>query len=80
MALTPSGTAEDASTVRRQVYRAETWVLGSVHSVQPERGATVDADEIASICQVKYQYFRHLDLKEFDQLGELLTEGCSGRL
>jgi hypothetical protein len=37
----------------------------------------VDADEIASICQVKYQYFRHLDLKEFDQLGELLTEGCS---
>ena len=37
----------------------------------------MDAEEIASICQVKYQYFRHLDLKEFEQLGELLTQDCA---
>jgi len=39
----------------------------------------MEADDIASICQLKYQYFRHLDLKEYDQLGELLTEDCVAR-
>jgi hypothetical protein len=33
--------------------------------------------DIEAIERLKYAYFRHLDLKEFDQLGELLTEGCT---
>jgi hypothetical protein len=28
-------------------------------------------DDFAAICALKYAYFRHLDLKEFDQLAEL---------
>jgi hypothetical protein len=34
----------------------------------------VDPSEIESICQLKYAYFRLLDLKRFTELGELLTE------
>jgi len=34
-------------------------------------------DDIAAITRLKYQYFRHLDLKEFDALGALLTDGCT---
>ena len=35
--------------------------------------------DIAEICQLKYRYFRHLDLKEMDQLGEQLTDDCEAR-
>ena len=34
-------------------------------------------DEIEAIKQVKYAYFRLLDLKRFDELGELLTDDCT---
>jgi hypothetical protein len=34
----------------------------------------VDPSEIESICQLKYAYFRLLDLKRFTELGDLLTE------
>ena len=30
-------------------------------------------DDFAAICSLKYAYFRHLDLKEFDQLAELFV-------
>lgn len=33
-------------------------------------------DDIQAILELKYRYFRHLDLKEFDALGALLTEDC----
>jgi len=35
------------------------------------------ADELESIRQLKYAYFRTLDLKEFDELGTLLTEDAT---
>jgi hypothetical protein len=42
---------------------------------------TVGADgplgDIEAIKQLKYAYFRLLDLKRFDELGELLTEGAT---
>jgi hypothetical protein len=34
-------------------------------------------DDFAAICALKYAYFRHLDLKEFDQLAELFTEDAT---
>jgi hypothetical protein len=37
----------------------------------------VEPSEIESICQVKYAYFRLLDLKRFAELGELLTEDAT---
>jgi len=37
----------------------------------------VDPAEILSICQVKYTYFRLLDLKRFAELGALLTEDAT---
>jgi hypothetical protein len=37
----------------------------------------VDPSEIESICQVKYAYFRLLDLKRFTELGQLLTEDAT---
>jgi hypothetical protein len=37
----------------------------------------VDPSEIESICQIKYAYFRLLDLKHFTELGELLTEDAT---
>jgi hypothetical protein len=37
----------------------------------------MDLEELEAIKQVKYAYFRLLDLKRFDELGELLTEGCT---
>jgi hypothetical protein len=37
----------------------------------------MDRDDIEAIKQVKYAYFRLLDLKRFDELGELLTEDCT---
>ena len=40
-----------------------------------ERGAPVDtAAELEAIRRLKYAYFRTLDLKQFDDLGALLTE------
>ncbi len=36
-----------------------------------------DLAAIAEIEQLKYRYFRHLDLKEFDELGLLLTEDAT---
>ncbi|MGP8059185.1 MAG: nuclear transport factor 2 family protein [Acidimicrobiales bacterium] len=33
--------------------------------------------DVEAIHQLKYAYFRLLDLKRFDELGELLTEGCT---
>ena len=35
------------------------------------------SEEIEAIKQVKYAYFRLLDLKRFDELGELLTDDCT---
>jgi hypothetical protein len=35
------------------------------------------AVELEAIRRVKYAYFRHLDLKQFDQLGELLTDDAT---
>jgi hypothetical protein len=35
------------------------------------------ADELEAIRRLKYAYFRTLDLKQFDELGELLTEGAT---
>jgi ketosteroid isomerase-like protein len=35
--------------------------------------------EIESIQQVKYHYFRAVDLKQFDKLREILTEDCTAR-
>jgi hypothetical protein len=37
----------------------------------------VDLQEIEAIKQVKHAYFRLLDLKQFEELGELLTVGCT---
>ena len=37
----------------------------------------MEPSEIESICQVKYAYFRLLDLKRFTELGELLTEDAT---
>jgi hypothetical protein len=37
----------------------------------------VDLADIESICQLKYAYFRLLDLKRFTELGELLTEDAT---
>ena len=37
----------------------------------------MDPSEIESICQLKYAYFRLLDLKRFTELGELLTEDAT---
>ncbi|MGH9092945.1 MAG: nuclear transport factor 2 family protein [Acidimicrobiales bacterium] len=34
-------------------------------------------EAIEAVKQVKYAYFRLLDLKRFDELGELLTPGCT---
>src|SRR4051794_37732542 len=34
-------------------------------------------DDIEAIKQLKYAYFRLLDLKQFDELGGLLTEDCT---
>jgi ketosteroid isomerase-like protein len=35
------------------------------------------ADELEAIRRLKYAYLRTLDLKQFDQLGALLTEDCT---
>lgn len=37
----------------------------------------MEPSEIESICQVKYRYFRLLDLKRFTELGALLTEDAT---
>jgi len=37
----------------------------------------VHLDDIEAIKQLKYAYFRLLDLKQFDELGGLLTEDCT---
>jgi hypothetical protein len=42
-----------------------------------ERRRRMELLEIEAIKQVKYSYFRLLDLKRFDELGELLTAGCT---
>jgi SnoaL-like domain len=36
-----------------------------------------ELEAIEAIKQVKYAYFRLLDLKRFDELGELLTDHCT---
>ena len=36
-----------------------------------------ELEAIEAIKQVKYAYFRLLDLKQFDELGELLTDRCT---
>jgi hypothetical protein len=41
------------------------------------KGGTVRHDDHEQILALKHAYFRTLDLKEFDQLGELLTEDCA---
>src|SRR5688500_5535800 len=38
--------------------------------------STIDLHEVHEIEQLKYRYLRHLDLKEWDALGETLTEDC----
>ena len=58
--------------------------LAAAQPGQIERGAPVDtAAELESIRRLKYAYFRTLDLKQFDDLGALLTEdvhrGLRGR-
>jgi hypothetical protein len=35
------------------------------------------AAELEAIRRLKYAYFRHLDLQEFEELGRLLTEDCT---
>jgi len=40
------------------------------------KGGTVRHDDHEQILALKHAYFRTLDLKEFDRLGELLTEDC----
>jgi len=43
-----------------------------------ERGGIVDeAAELEAIRRVKYAYFRTLDLKQFDELGSLLSEDAT---
>ena len=37
----------------------------------------MDLEEIEAITQVKYAYLRLLDLKRFEELGQLLTVGCT---
>ncbi|MGH9029152.1 MAG: nuclear transport factor 2 family protein, partial [Acidimicrobiales bacterium] len=34
-------------------------------------------EEVAAICALKYSYFRCLDTKRFDELGDLLTEDAT---
>ena len=34
-------------------------------------------DHVEAVCRLKYAYLRHLDLKQFDRLGELLTADCT---
>jgi len=38
----------------------------------------MDLDSIEAIRQLKYRYFRTLDLKQWDEFGECLTEDASG--
>lgn len=47
---------------------------------QPAPGTVETLDrsaDVAAIHRLKYAYFRFLDLKEFDRLGELLTEDAT---
>lgn len=37
----------------------------------------MDTEAIESICRLKYRYFRLLDTKEFDRLGELFVEDAT---
>lgn len=37
----------------------------------------MDLDDIEAIKRLKYAYFRLLDLKQFDELGQLLAEDCT---
>ena len=37
---------------------------------------SIDLLEVHAIEQLKYRYLRHLDLKEWDALGDTLTEDC----
>jgi len=39
--------------------------------------APTDHGDVEAIKRIKYAYLRLLDLKQFEELGELLTEGCS---
>ena len=39
----------------------------------------MSSDDNEKILTLKYRYFRHLDLKEFDALGELLTIECAAK-
>ena len=49
--------------------------LAAARRARTERGAPVDtAAELEAIRRLKYAYFRTLDLKQFDDLGALLTE------
>ena len=49
--------------------------LAAAVAGQIERGAPMDtAAELEAIRRLKYAYFRTLDLKQFDELGALLTE------
>ncbi len=40
-------------------------------------GGRSRADDVLDICELKHRYFRHLDLKEFDDLGALLTDDAT---
>ena len=52
--------------------------LAAAFAGQIERGAPVDtAAELEAIRRLKYAYFRTLDLKQFDDLGALLTEDAT---
>jgi ketosteroid isomerase-like protein len=42
-----------------------------------EERSPVLLEEIEAIKQIKYAYFRLLDLKQFDELGQLLTEDAT---
>jgi hypothetical protein len=49
--------------------------LAAARTGRTERSASVDtAAELEAIRRLKYAYFRTLDLKQFDELGALLTE------
>ena len=71
-AATPEMLVPERST--RQL-RGQSTLAAAAQTGRTERGASVDtAAELEAIRRLKYAYFRTLDLKQFDDLGALLTE------
>ncbi len=52
-------------------------MLGPAAALERRERGVDTQDEFEAIRRLKYAYFRTLDLKQFDQLGQLMTEDCT---